>query len=118
MLTGRSKVNRIIFRGLKSITLQDSQQRSLLKLALANISIYCPHTSLDACRDGINDWLMEICLTKAPNHSIPAIQPSKNPPQGHEGSGMGRTASLQEGNISIATLVERVKKGTNLKHGV
>ncbi|UZJ51950.1 hypothetical protein CBS101457_001270 [Exobasidium rhododendri] len=105
----------IIFRGLKSITLQDSQQRSLLRLAMANISIYCPHTSLDACRDGINDWLIRLC-TLDPLVRSTAIQPAKGPPSDHENSGMGRLARLQDGKISITTLVERVKKGTGVTH--
>jgi putative NIF3 family GTP cyclohydrolase 1 type 2 len=83
---------------------------------MANISIYCPHTSLDACRGGINDWLIEMCIGTR-SVSSTSIQPSKNPPKGYEDSGMGRSASLQGGKISIATLVDRVKKGTNLKHG-
>ncbi|CAK7222213.1 hypothetical protein SBRCBS47491_004789 [Sporothrix bragantina] len=47
----------IIFRGLKSITLKDTQQASLLRLMQNNIAVYCPHTALDAGIDGINDWL-------------------------------------------------------------
>ncbi|CAK7221470.1 hypothetical protein SEUCBS140593_004580 [Sporothrix eucalyptigena] len=53
-----------IFRGLKSITLQDPQQASLLRLAQNNIAVYCPHTALDAGIDGINDWLAS-CVDKA-----------------------------------------------------
>ncbi|KAK5105334.1 hypothetical protein LTS08_001611 [Lithohypha guttulata] len=37
----------IIFRGLKSITLDDSQQQSLLRLASHGVSVYCPHTAVD-----------------------------------------------------------------------
>ncbi|PWN45876.1 NGG1p interacting factor 3 [Ceraceosorus guamensis] len=47
----------IIFRPLKSLTLADSQQRSLLKLIQAGVSVYCPHTSLDAAVGGMTDWL-------------------------------------------------------------
>ncbi|KAE8227990.1 hypothetical protein CF326_g7095 [Tilletia indica] len=47
-----------IFRGLKSLTLSNTQQRSLLSCAAEGISIYCPHTSLDATPAGINDWLI------------------------------------------------------------
>lgn len=38
----------IIFRGLKSLTLADTQQQSLLRLALEGISVYSPHTAVDA----------------------------------------------------------------------
>ncbi|CAD6978199.1 unnamed protein product, partial [Tilletia controversa] len=47
-----------IFRGLKSLTMSNTQQRSLLTCAAEGISIYCPHTSLDATPAGINDWLI------------------------------------------------------------
>lgn len=49
----------IIFRGLKSLTLKDPQQASLLKLMQNNIAVYSPHTALDAGVDGINDWLAD-----------------------------------------------------------
>ena len=98
------------------MTLKDSQQRSLLRMAAANISIYSPHTSLDACRDGINDWLVGICV---PSNALSAqaIEPSKSVPEGHEGSGMGRLAHFPGQSISVAQLVQRVKQGTGLKHG-
>ena len=50
----------IIFRGLKSITLADSQQQSLLRLAAEGISVYSPHTALDAAPKGLGDWLADI----------------------------------------------------------
>jgi dinuclear metal center YbgI/SA1388 family protein len=50
----------IIFRGLKALTLADSQQQSLLRLASHGISVYSPHTALDSAPGGINDWLADI----------------------------------------------------------
>ncbi|KAI4644323.1 hypothetical protein J4E93_006224 [Alternaria ventricosa] len=50
----------IIFRGLKSLTLADTQQQSLLRLASHGISVYCPHTALDAAPGGLGDWLADI----------------------------------------------------------
>lgn len=57
----------IIFRGLKSLTLADSQQSSLLRLALEGISVYCPHTAVDAVQDGMTDWLCDIVSGKLSN---------------------------------------------------
>jgi putative NIF3 family GTP cyclohydrolase 1 type 2 len=57
----------IIFRGLKSLTLADSQQLSLLRLALQGISVYCPHTAVDAVPDGMADWLCDIVSGKLSN---------------------------------------------------
>ncbi|RMD42359.1 hypothetical protein DV735_g2760, partial [Chaetothyriales sp. CBS 134920] len=50
----------IIFRGLKSITLADSQQRTLLRLAAHGISVYSPHTAVDIVPGGMGDWLCDI----------------------------------------------------------
>ncbi|WFD18236.1 hypothetical protein MCAP1_000435 [Malassezia caprae] len=48
----------VIFRPVKSITMADPLQRSILRCIAAGIHLYCPHTTLDACRGGINDWLV------------------------------------------------------------
>lgn len=45
-----------IFRGLKSLTLSDPLQASLLRLSAKGISVFSPHTSLDAAPNGINTW--------------------------------------------------------------
>jgi putative NIF3 family GTP cyclohydrolase 1 type 2 len=54
----------IIFKALKSITLSNSQQTSLLRLAQEGISVYSPHTAVDAAPDGLNDWLADIITGK------------------------------------------------------
>lgn len=59
----------IIFRGLKSLTLQDPQQRSLLRLAQEGISVYSPHTAVDAVPGGMADWLCDIVCGKFVNSS-------------------------------------------------
>ncbi|CAK1367331.1 unnamed protein product [Cercospora beticola] len=50
----------IIFRGLKSLTLGDTQQQTLLRLAAEGISVYSPHTAVDCARGGLGDWLADI----------------------------------------------------------
>ncbi|KAJ5085020.1 hypothetical protein N7532_009791 [Penicillium argentinense] len=50
----------IIFRGLKAITLNDTQQRSLLRLAQHGISVYSPHTAVDTVPGGMADWLCDV----------------------------------------------------------
>jgi len=50
----------IIFRGLKSLTLADTQQKSLLRLCAAGIGVYSPHTSVDGAIGGVNDWLADV----------------------------------------------------------
>ncbi|KAF2487101.1 NGG1p interacting factor 3 [Neohortaea acidophila] len=74
----------IIFRGLKSLTLQDSQQQSLLRLAAAGISVYSPHTAVDCARGGLGDWLADI-VTGTPTHlpSDPKQQQQQPHPSDH-----------------------------------
>ncbi|PWN19223.1 NGG1p interacting factor 3 [Microstroma glucosiphilum] len=110
----------IIFRGLKTLTLSDPQQATLLRCAAEGISVYCPHTSLDAARGGINDWLAEGCKS-SPSEAFSAApapcQKSKatSIPEGHEGAGMGRHFSLAE-PVELITLVQRLKKHLGLEH--
>jgi putative NIF3 family GTP cyclohydrolase 1 type 2 len=45
---------------LKSLTLANTQQNSLLRLASHGISVYSPHTAVDAAPGGLGDWLADI----------------------------------------------------------
>lgn len=56
----------IIFKGFKSLTLADTQQQSLLRLALEGISVYSPHTAVDAAPGGLGDWLADIVTGTLP----------------------------------------------------
>ncbi|BCR83073.1 Nif3-like dinuclear metal center hexameric protein [Aspergillus chevalieri] len=74
----------IIFRGLKSLTLNDSQQTSLLRLAQAGISVYSPHTAIDAAPGGMGDWLCDVvtgCFISKPQDLPPAPAEQKPIPQ-------------------------------------
>ncbi|KAI4942046.1 hypothetical protein J4E91_010434 [Alternaria rosae] len=72
----------IIFRGLKSLTLADTQQQSLLRLASHGISVYSPHTALDAAPGGLGDWLADIVTgTKTVHNGSEAdaqLEPASN----------------------------------------
>ena len=48
-----------IFHAIKSVTDRVPSQRMLLNAAAKSISIYSPHTALDAAPGGINDWLAD-----------------------------------------------------------
>ncbi|KIW50557.1 YbgI/family dinuclear metal center protein [Exophiala xenobiotica] len=54
----------IIFRGLKSITTEDTQQLSMTLLLAHGISVYCPHTAVDTVPNGMADWLCDIITGK------------------------------------------------------
>ncbi|KAF2012151.1 NGG1p interacting factor 3 [Aaosphaeria arxii CBS 175.79] len=57
----------IIFRGLKSLTLENTQQQTLLRLASHGISVYSPHTAVDAAPGGLGDWLADIVTATKTN---------------------------------------------------
>ncbi|KAF3941093.1 hypothetical protein ABW19_dt0206548 [Dactylella cylindrospora] len=100
----------IIFRPLKSLTTENTQQNSLLRLAQAGISVYSPHTAVDAVIGGVNDWLAS-SISGGEDYEISraAIQPCVGA-QGteYDGAGYGRLIRLKE-PTDIKTIVERVK---------
>ncbi|KTW27678.1 YbgI/family dinuclear metal center protein [Pneumocystis carinii B80] len=105
----------IIFNPIKSLTLSDPQQRTLLRLAASGISVYSPHTAMDAAVGGINDWLADgIWDNKCIERTV--IRPSESV-EGNEKfgnmTGMGRMIRWNE-PISISTLVKRIKKHLKL----
>ncbi|BEI82438.1 hypothetical protein CcaverHIS002_0303060 [Cutaneotrichosporon cavernicola] len=102
-----------IFRGLKSITLGDPLQASLLKLAARGISVFAPHTSLDATPNGINTWLVE--PFKGNSSAIEVVTATENPPEGFEGAGMGKIVRLKVG-MSLEDVVATVKKHLGLQY--
>ncbi len=48
-----------IFHPLKRLTADDPHQSVLLDAVHAGIAVLSPHTALDACKGGVNDWLAE-----------------------------------------------------------
>ncbi|KAF2687771.1 NGG1p interacting factor 3 [Lentithecium fluviatile CBS 122367] len=58
----------IIFRGLKSLSLANSQQQTLLRLASHGISVYSPHTAVDSAPGGLGDWLADIVTRTKTNN--------------------------------------------------
>lgn len=60
----------IIFRGLKSLTFANSQQQTLLRLASHGISVYSPHTAVDAAPGGLGDWLADIVTGSKKNPEL------------------------------------------------
>ena len=111
-----------IFRPLKSLTLTNPLQNSLLQCAAAGISVYSPHTALDCVRGGINDWLaygvlgysvteVKSCLRQS-SPAINVLGETKG-----EGAGLGRVVKVDDTNLSIGALAARMKSFLNLKYG-
>ncbi|PSR79864.1 GTP cyclohydrolase 1 type 2/Nif3 [Coniella lustricola] len=100
-----------IFKGLKSINIQDPQQRILLQLAQKNIAVYCPHTAVDAVPGGLNDWLADmLCLGEDEKARAIAQPTSAPPPSGFERSGYGRTVEFAQ-PVLVTELVQRLARG-------
>lgn len=106
----------IIFRPLRSLTFTDPQQESLLRLAQEGISVYSPHTAVDAVIGGVNDWLADGISGEIGEQKRMAtvIQKVENAPEGFEESGMGRIVTLKQ-PVELQVLVERVKKFLGLE---
>lgn len=96
-----------IFRPLRSITQSNTQQRSLLRLAQAGISVYSPHTSVDAAVGGVNDWLCNGISGGTEYESGRSV--IEKAPGGNENEGYGRVVHLKE-PVGIKEVVDRVKK--------
>ena len=98
-----------IFNGLKSFTLSNPLQTSLLHCAAQGISVYSPHTALDSVWGGINDWLAEGLMTTKEEGEIRALAAEKlNPSTGESEGGEGRIVTLKE-PIAMDVLEKRIK---------
>ncbi|KAH3661279.1 hypothetical protein OGAPHI_006686 [Ogataea philodendri] len=97
-----------IFRGLKSITPKDPQQASLIKLIHHGVSVYCPHTAVDAAKGGVNDWLAEAVANVDTKTVI-----EKNPDV--EDVGMGRLLTLSS-PASLDELIPAIKSHLGINH--
>lgn len=101
-----------IFGGWKNILpLKNTQHSSAMKLIQNNISVYCPHTAVDASINGVNDWIVKILTRGDFNKSI-AIEKISNE---NDNIGYGRFVNLKN-EVSIETLIQRVKLGFNVKN--
>jgi dinuclear metal center YbgI/SA1388 family protein len=81
----------IIFGGLKRLTQADPLTRILLDAAARRVTIYSPHTALDAVVGGVNDWLLAgvgACGEVAP------ITPTASALPADAGAGAGRRGVL------------------------
>ncbi|KAK4053634.1 hypothetical protein OIO90_003873 [Microbotryomycetes sp. JL221] len=93
-----------IFSGLKSVTLKNPLQKSLLKLSASGVSVFCNHTAADNALGGVNDFMGNGLIQVAQKLSgkgqqsqgskCEPIKVEQNPPEGHDGSGTGRLVTL------------------------
>lgn len=111
-----------IFRPLKCITMADYKQSIVLRCIANGISVYSPHTALDACEGGINDWLAE----GVGQGTLTPIVPSPKVPSSRYGiddnftkvsTGMGRLLRLDK-PMKLEQIIQNVKSHLGLSYGM
>ncbi|ORX70614.1 NGG1p interacting factor 3 [Linderina pennispora] len=101
-----------IFSAWKSLSMGNLKQNLVLQCAANGVSIYSPHTSLDSCANGVNDWLASLIGPGTVTPITPA-QPDRT--GGQENVGEGRILQLAEPK-PLSTIIGEIKKGLKLEH--
>ena len=100
-----------VFAGLKRITQATPVGRLVSGLLAQGVSVYTPHTALDAVAGGINDWLMAAFVGHRDVAPIVAAGVARD---GFP-VGMGRTASLSPA-LSLKEALRALKDHLGLTH--
>jgi hypothetical protein len=104
-----------VFQGLKSITLSNPLQASLLQCAAQGVSVYSPHTALDFVWGGINDWLAEGLMDGKGNGEIRSLDGDFQ--HSNSEGGQGRLVELNEA-IGMDVLEKRIKSHLKLSQSL
>ncbi|KAJ2752744.1 hypothetical protein IWQ56_006699 [Coemansia nantahalensis] len=102
-----------IFYGWKSLTMGNLKQSLVLRCAAAGVSIYSPHSSLDSCANGINDWLAS--LVGASSSVAPIKAAAVEDAKGQANVGSGRLVELAPPR-PLGDIVRDVKRHLGLAH--
>ncbi|PVU87977.1 hypothetical protein BB559_005780 [Furculomyces boomerangus] len=101
-----------IFSGWKSLVMSDYKKSLILRSAVEGISIYSPHTALDSCKLGINNWLCD-CLGQGQSYPITPADTTDLVDQ--EGAGEGRILVLDT-PVLLSDLVKKSKSSLGLEN--
>ena len=96
---------------MKRLLSNNVKQKIAMECVGNGIGVFSPHTSLDNCLDGINDWL----ASGLGDGKTSPITLHGNPPKGQEGCGSGRMHEL-DSPVFLDVLVGRIKMHLGLKH--
>ncbi len=96
-----------IFGGLKRLRFDAPSERVVLRALRAGLTIFSPHTALDAVRDGMTDWLARAV---GPGRMRPIVPHSVDIK-----AGAGRLVRLDR-PVTIEAAVEMVKAHLGLSH--
>lgn len=102
-----------IFPSWKKLTPHSNPQHaSAIKLIQRGISVYSPHTAIDAAKNGVNDWLVSsLGGSVSSSVSIERVTPVQDEEE-HE-VGYGRVVDLNE-PLSLKDIVNNVKDTLDL----
>lgn len=106
----------LIFSGIKKLTLSDPKNATVLRAVASGISVFCPHTSLDAAEGGINDWLIGLMGPGKARPIDPRSATSKRPNERELATlktGYGRFALL-DGMLTFDDALKRVREGCGI----
>ncbi|WEV44762.1 Nif3-like dinuclear metal center hexameric protein [Streptococcaceae bacterium ESL0687] len=93
----------IIFRPLASLNAKNPQEKMILDLVRAGISVYVSHTNIDIVNGGLNDYF---CQELAIKNTTYLTETSEN-------QGIGRIGDIEA--ESLASFIERAKKAFDLE---
>jgi len=96
-----------IFRPLKRLTAQNWKERIVVNCLVNRIAVYSPHTSLDAVKGGVNDWLIK-------PYGDGDVKPLEETEPGSS-IGPGRLLTL-ENSLSLEDVLQRTKSHLDLDH--
>lgn len=94
----------------------NTQHDSAVKLIQNGISVYSPHTAMDAAKGGINDWLALGLVQHKYDiiESIVSIEKVANEPL-DDMIGYGRLITFKQ-EISLSELIHNIKLSLNMNH--
>ncbi|KAJ1721261.1 hypothetical protein LPJ53_004198 [Coemansia erecta] len=104
-----------IFTAWKSLSMGNLKQSLVLRCAAAGVSIYSPHTSLDSCANGINDWLASLVGPGKVSPITPADPAITATAEGQQTAGSGRLVELIPAR-PLSDIIADVKSRLKLEH--
>ncbi|MCH2108416.1 MAG: Nif3-like dinuclear metal center hexameric protein [Polyangiaceae bacterium] len=96
-----------VFSGLKRLRLSEPEESVAVRALCSGLTVYSPHTALDACAGGMNDWLAQAL---GPGESCP-IAPSPE----NSNLGGGRLVQLNT-PVRLEQALDLVKEYLGLGH--
>jgi len=104
-----------LFRPYKQWTLAEPKTNMAMHCVAKGIAVYSPHTALDNCVGGVNDWLIQ--GFHQGQGEVRPIHPLTVGvlPKAQEGAGMGRLALLKD-HVTLGELVRRIKDHLKLTY--